>query len=189
MRVVNRLIAFMMVFLLTAAVASAREIGGKNLPETLEAGGRVLYLNGAGLRTKYFVSIYAAGLYLTHPMRDAQKIMDADEPMAVRMHMMTGLMTPGMMADALQESLEEVAGEDFETIRERTEAFIRAQDVKVGDDDICDYVYVPEEGLSVYINGERKAVLEGLDFKRAVFGMWLSDTPCDKALKRDFLGD
>ncbi len=179
----------MVVFSLAASGAAAREIGGKNLPETLQAGDSVLQLNGAGIRTTFFVSLYAAGLYLTHPLRDPQKIMDADEPMAIRMHMMTGLMTPGMMADALQESLEEVAGEDFETIRERTEAFIRAQDVKVGDDDICDYVYVPEEGLSVYINGERKAVLKGLDFKRAVFGMWLSDTPCDKALKRDFLGD
>ncbi len=184
----KRLLALMLVFLMTASGAAAREIGGKNLPETMQAGGKVLYLNGAGIRTTYLVSIYAAGLYLTHPMQDPQRIMDADEPMAVRMHMMTGLMTPGMMADALRESLEAVAGEGFEAIRERTEAFIRAQDVKVGDDDICDYVYVPGEGLSVIINGERKAVLQGLDFKKAVFGMWLSDKPCDKDLKQDFLG-
>ncbi|MBW2201523.1 MAG: chalcone isomerase family protein, partial [Deltaproteobacteria bacterium] len=51
------------VFIMTS-LSAAMEIGGVHLPDTLMAGKSPLLLNGAGLRKKVFIKVYAGGLYL-----------------------------------------------------------------------------------------------------------------------------
>ena len=58
--------------------------------------------------------------------------------------------------------------------------------IKVGDKFIL--VYVPEKGVVFYKNGEKKGVIEGYDFKKALFGIWLGDNPVDEGLKKGLLG-
>ena len=48
-------------------------------------------------------------------------------------------------------------------------------------DDIYDIIYVPEQGISVYIKGELKGTIKGLDFKKAVFAIWLGEKPADQS--------
>ncbi len=40
----------------------------------------------------------------------------------------------------------------------------------------------------MFINGISRAVIAGLDFKKALFGIWLCDQPADKNLKKKLLG-
>ena len=47
---------------------------------------------------------------------------------------------------------------------------------------------VPNEGVVVYKNGAKKGTIEGYDFKRALFGIWLCDKPADADLKSAMLG-
>jgi hypothetical protein len=48
---------------------------------------------------------------------------------------------------------------------------------------------VPGKGVEVYINGEYASVTEGLAFKKALFGIYLSDKPAQKSLKKAMLGE
>ncbi|MCA9399535.1 MAG: chalcone isomerase family protein, partial [Candidatus Omnitrophica bacterium] len=48
--------------------------------------------------------------------------------------------------------------------------------------------YLPEEGVTVFVNGERKGAVEGEDFARAFFSIWLGDHPVDKKMKLVLLG-
>ena len=44
------------------------------------------------------------------------------------------------------------------------------------------------EGVVVYKNGVKKGSIDGQDFKKALFGIWLCDKPADKDLKDEMLG-
>jgi len=57
----------------------------------------------------------------------------------------------------------------------------------VGDE--CEISYTPNEGIRVSKNGKDLNILiSGLDFKRALWGDWLSDNPADEDLKKGMLG-
>ena len=43
--------------------------------------------------------------------------------------------------------------------------------------------------MSVIRNGEVKVVVPGLAFKKALFGIWLSDDPVQDDLKEGMLGE
>ncbi|RLC28517.1 MAG: chalcone isomerase, partial [Deltaproteobacteria bacterium] len=47
--------------------------------------------------------------------------------------------------------------------------------------------YIPGKGVSVFSKGKLTTTVEGLDFKKAVFGIWLCDDPCDEDLKEELL--
>ena len=51
-----------------------------------------------------------------------------------------------------------------------------------------DLVYLPGEGVRVLKNGEQKDTVGGLEFKKALFGIWLSDKPAQEDLKEKMLG-
>jgi hypothetical protein len=53
--------------------------------------------------------------------------------------------------------------------------------------DTYDFVYVPSEGLNVLRNGKSLGVVPGLEFKKAFFGIWLSDYPVDRDLRKKML--
>lgn len=40
----------------------------------------------------------------------------------------------------------------------------------------------------VYKNGTKKGSIDGLDFKKALFGIWLCNKPADEDLKEGMLG-
>ena len=42
----------------------AASLAGVTLPDTVQVGSTTLVLNGMGLRTKFMVKVYVAGLYL-----------------------------------------------------------------------------------------------------------------------------
>jgi hypothetical protein len=60
---------------------------------------------------------------------------------------------------------------------------------EIKEDDSYDLIYVPGKGVEVYINGEYTSVTEGLAFKKALFGIWLSEKPAQKSLKKAMLGE
>ena len=47
---------------------------------------------------------------------------------------------------------------------------------------------VPGMGVVVYKNGAKKGAVDGQDFKKALFGIWLSNNPADADLKKAMLG-
>jgi hypothetical protein len=70
-----------------ASGALAATLGGVTLPDTYAVDGRILQLNGIGLRTYsiFRVRIYVAGLYLVRPSHDANAIIASPDPKVVRL--------------------------------------------------------------------------------------------------------
>lgn len=175
------------VFLAVSSTAWAKDIGGVSLPDALTAGKNQLILNGAGLRKKLIIKVYAGGLYLMQKSSDARKIISADEAMAIRMHFIYDGVSSDKLTAAWNEGFANTG--KIDSIKNEIQAFnsFFSEEAKKGD--IYDIVYVPEQGLSVYVKGKLKGTIKGLEFKKAVFGIWLGDKPADKSLKEGMLGE
>lgn len=178
--------------LLTSALLSvhtfAVEVGGIELPESLESQVSPLSLNGSGVRSKFFMDIYAAGLYLTQSNQEAASIIEQDKPMALRLHITSGLLTSEKMENATREGFEKSTAGNTAGIQTTIDDFIETFKESIVENDIFDFVYTPNQGISVIKNGELKKVLEGLLFKQALFGIWLSNDAVSDDLKSGLLG-
>jgi len=175
--------------LLLATASFGKEIGGVTLPDTYKAGDAELKLNGAGLRKKLFIKVYAGGLYLKSKSSDAEKIIDADEPMAVRMHFIYDGVSTEKLIGAWNEGFAAALGSDMASLQKEIDAFNALFTKEAKEGDIYDVVYVPGKGVEVKFNGNSNGVVEGADFKKAVFSIWLGKDVGDlKSLKKSMLG-
>ena len=172
-------VAYLSLFALNAAYAE--------LPNALQAGDEKLTLNGSGSRTKYLMEMYVAGLYLEQPSSDPAAIVAADAPMAIRLEITSGLVTEAKLVDSLNEGFHNATGGKPEPIRKEIDLLRKCLAGKIAKGDVLDLVYLPGHGVIVAKNGERQGAIEGIAFKRALFGVWLSKNPADKELKRAML--
>lgn len=158
-----------------------------DLPDSLTIGGQAVSLNGAGTRKKTFVSIYESGLYLQSPSTQAREILDADELMAIRVRILSSFVSRASLLASLEEGLKKSTQGNSQEIARETELFLNSLKKEVKKNDIYDFVYVPQQGLVVLRNGRVQGTVPGLAFKRALFGIWLSDQPVDTALRSAML--
>jgi len=178
----------MLVGLVLFSVAEARQYGDVSIPDTLEAGGENLVLNGAGYRSKFFMKMYLGGLYLKEQNSDADAIVAADEAMIMKLHITSGKVTTKRMIDAIDEGFKKSAQVGMYAPPEKIDQFKDCFSEKIEKGNIFDIAYVPGEGVKVYKNEALAGTIEGADFKKAVFGIWLSSKPADKGLKKKMLG-
>lgn len=178
----------MVFFFLTAGVARGVKVGGVHLPETLSAGNTQLMLNGAGVRKKFFIKVYAAGLYLTQKSKDAGTVIETDAPMAMRMHFIYDGVTPKQLMETFNEGFSAVTGGDLAPMQEKIDAFNAFFTKEAKKDDRYDFIYLPESGVTLFINEARVGSVPGLDFKKLLFSVWLGKKPADDGLKKNLLG-
>lgn len=174
--------------LMTASFAGALEIGGAVLPDTLTAGTEKLTLNGAGLRKKFFVKVYAGGLYLTEPSGNADAVIAGDAPMAIRMHFIYDGVSSEKLVGAWNEGFAAATGGNTSPIQSGIDKFNSFFNREAKEGDFFDILYTPEQGVRVYRGDRLQGVIPGLDFKRALFGIWLGAEPADEGLKEGMLG-
>jgi len=174
------LVAFL---LIVSVVANAHaELGPQ-----IKIGDQVLRLNGAGTRTKTFVQIYESGLYLLTPTRDARAILEADELMAIRVRITSGFVSRAALVSSLQDGLAQSKGGIADEFGREIEQLQQTLSDEVKKNDVFDFVYVPKKGLHILKNGKVQGAIPGLAFKKALFGVWLSDSPVDKDLRQAML--
>ncbi len=176
------------IIILSASLCQAKEIAGVSMPDTLQADGQGLVLNGAGVRTKFFMDMYVGGLYLKQKESNAEKILAADAPMALRLHIISGLITSEKMEAATREGFANAAGGALAPLADRIERFIAVFREKINKEDIFEFAYAPGAGTKISKNGKLKATIPGADFKKALFGIWLCAKPAQESLKGQMLG-
>jgi hypothetical protein len=179
-------LTLLIIFLISMALGI--EIGGVQLPDSLTVHNTKLQLNGVGLRKKAVIKVYAGGLYLLKKETDPAKIISADEPMVIRMHFIYSKVSKEKLVNTWNGGFANATNGNTEAIQKEINQFngYFTEDAKKGD--VYDVIYLPGHGISVERNGKRKGPVPGLEFKKAVFGIWLGGKPADAKLKKGMLG-
>ena len=183
-------LTFTLAVMLFFNASAQTKINGVTLSPKIAPAKTELILNGGGVRTKFFMKVYVAGLYLQTKSKDAKEIIEADKPMSVRIHIISSLITSEKMADAIREGFEKSTGgksEQFKKEIDVTCTIFQSEPIRVGD--MFEIYYVSGQGVRSNKNGKGTGVvIPGLPFKKAMFGIWLSDNPVDYNLKQAMLG-
>lgn len=169
--------------------AQARDrIEGITLPPHVISNGEELALNGGGVRTKFFLKVYVTGLYLLDKASDALEIINSDKPMSIQLHITSDLVSSGQMISSIEEGLEKSTNGKQEKFRQEIDTLTSAFSKEFSKGDIFDIAYAPQSGVEVFKNGVDQTYVGDLEFKKALWGIWLSEKPVDQKLKQGMLG-
>lgn len=150
-----------------------------------------LTLNGFGNRSKMWIESYTQVLYLEDKSTDAEGILNANNTIATRLYINSTLVTRKKLVKSLEEGIANSYEGNMISIKDRVETlkgFFNSESSLITEGYV-DFVYSEEDAsLHVLINDEEIGVIEGEDFRKVVFGIWLGNNPVDGTLKKRLLG-
>ena len=177
----------LLLFLL--ATLSVTPIYAVEIPNSMEYQGAKLILNGHGSRVKMFMKVYENSLYLEAASSNAEEIMNKDSAMAIRIDVLSSLVTVEAMKKALSDGLEKSTGNNTGPITKEINQLTSTFNSDVSTGDFYEFIYLPNTGTNVVKNSEYIDTIPGIDFKKAFFGIWISNNPIQKNLKKAMLGN
>ena len=183
----KQIITFFVLIATTVTMNAQKTVAGVKVDDKVSIEGQNLVLNGVGTRVKMFMDMYVGALYLEKKSTNANEIMASKDGAAIRLTIVSGLISSDKMIDAVTEGFENSTGGKTAPLKTKIDKFISFFKDEIKKGDVFTMVNT-DEGVVVYKNNTKKGVIEGNDFKKALFGIWLSAKPADKNLKKAMLG-
>lgn len=173
----------------TATAQKVFNIEGVMVPRTIEFQNKTLSLNGAGGRSMMWSDIYVQALYLSQLSQDAKFIIDSDTEMAIRIEITSSMVSSKKLTKAMDDNFKKTAGDNLNALQPRIEELKYYLSDDITKKDVFKLIYSPyDSSVWVYKNNQLKGKIQGFDFKKALFGIWLADKPTDEKLKNQLLG-
>ena len=174
-----------------AARAQTVDVAGVKYPPSVQLAGSSLQLNGAGIRYKFVIKVYTAGLYLGSKAATPEAVLAAPGPKRMQVVMLREidanelgrLFTRGMQDNAPREEFSKsIPG----TLR-LADIFSARKKLLAGDSFSVDWV--PGVGTTVLVNGKAQGEpVKEPEFFNALLRIWLGPNPADRMLKEALLG-
>jgi hypothetical protein len=165
------------------------DIAGIRIADNYPLAGQSLHLNGAGVRSKFFVKVYIGALYLAETTSSVEQVLQNPGPKSMQMSILyeeieaekiTQGWSDGFAANLSADQLQQLAPR-----LKQFNALFPA--LKNGDRIYMDFV--PGKGTVVKINNDMRGRIDGEDFFRALLQVWIGNHPADKNLKSGLLGE
>lgn len=158
-----------------------------------------LVLNGSGVRTKLILgTMYDLALHVPQPLKgaDGKVILEADQPMEFVLTIRSGLITRARFVEATTEGFAKAADDGYAA--SQAQAFLdqfAAAEFKAGDviamrydsDGLSTLYRKPAQGATEAVE-TKLGTIPGLELKKALFAIWLGDSPVQASLKNGLLG-
>jgi hypothetical protein len=170
--------------------ASAREVNDVKIADSVKLGDTTLQLNGAGTRSKLFIDIYVAALYVGTKTDKAADVLSDSGNKRVALHMLYNMGSRTLL-DAFKKAIEaNHNAAELQALEAKLNKFYAIFGVLSGINkgDVILLDYQPATGTKVTINGLERGVVDGADMNRALLKIWLGDKPVQDDLKKDMLG-
>ena len=176
---------------LAPARAQATDLAGVRYPASVQLGGSTLLLNGAGIRYRFVVRVYTAGLYLMGRATTPEQALAATGPRRVQVHMLRDidanelgrLLTRGMQDNAPRGEFSKF----IPGMLALAELFAARKRLRTGEHFSIDFV--PGTGTRVLVNGRPESdVITEPEFFNALLRIWIGSRPADEGLKEALLG-
>lgn len=181
-------ILLFLALLAPALAANAAEVAGVEVPAQISTpDGEALSLNGAGIRSKFFIKVYVGALYLPQPEDNAAAMLQHRGPVAMHLHILHSEISQQKLIDAWTDGFEDnLSRSELATLGPRIQKF-NGLFSTVREGDTIALRYQPDSGTEVRINDQVRGLIPGEDFMHAWLRIWLGDRPADQGLKRALL--
>jgi len=171
-----------------ASPAFGAEVAGVKIDEQIRVAEAPLVLKGAGLRKRFFLQVYAMGLYVADRKADP-----VTQPGAKRVaiHMLRDVgadqfaeaLVDGMRPNHDEATMKSLASRIAQLVAIMAEMKVANEGMAITLD------WIPDSGTQVTVAGKSSGKpIEGEDFYRALLRIWLGEKPVQDDLKKALLG-
>jgi hypothetical protein len=172
--------------------AASVDISGYKFDDTAQVAGKELKLNGAGMRTKFIVKVYAAGLYVPEKKNNVADILKQDGPRRVTIQMARDVSSEDFgkaFMEGLNDNVDKAEKQRMVSqIGRMGELFASVDGLKKGD--VLHIDWIPGTGTQAELNGKKLgSPIPDVNFYNAILRIWLGDRPVDRSLKPALLGE
>lgn len=188
MRKTMMLVLLAAALLLPATLVGAATVKDVSFPDVAAIGGKECRLNGVGVRKKVIISVYLGALYQATPTGDAAAAIAAEEPKRIVMHFVHSKVGAEAIREAWRDGFAANSAASLPQLNERLERFCGWFDADLLKGEQIVLTYLPGQGTEVTVQGKVRGVIEGADFMRALWAVWLGEKPADGGLKKGMLG-
>ena len=186
-----RTIIALLLSLLAFTAHAGTDVAGVGFDEQTQLDGQRLVLNGAGLRTKFFFKVYAAGLYLPEHARSTDAVLAQPGPKRVDLTLLRDV-SAETFVESLREGLRNnLSAEALDALAPRIEQFaatlLARKEAREGERYQMDFT--PGRGTQLRIGDAAVGEpVPGGDFFAALLRIWIGDHPAQDDLKAALLG-
>lgn len=189
----NRLLT---VLLLCASLGAslahaATEIAGVRFDDKTQLANTDLYLNGAGERAKFFIHVYAIGLYLNEKKATPAEILALKGPKRLQIVPLRDLSAEQFidaLSGGLQKNLSEAEIAPLKASMEEFKATLLSLKT-AAKGKVLTLDWLPDSGLRLSVDGKAYGKdLADEAFYRALLKIWLGHSPAQDDLKDALLG-
>jgi hypothetical protein len=171
--------------------AQAIEVAGLKFDDTVKVAGKDLKVNGAGVRTRIVIKVYALVLYLPEKKDTAAGVLESPGPRRFSLGLLrevTGEELGQAFMSGITANTDKAERSKFvNQLAQFGEAFVNIPQAKKGD--VINVDWVPDTGTVMTFNGKPIGEpLKDIAFYNAVLKIWLGDKPVDSSLKPQLLG-
>lgn len=180
-----KLIIVLSCFLLSLPLL-AQEISGVKIANNITIDTIPLQLNGAGIRSKFFLNLYVGSLYLPEKSTKVKSILNFPS-VAIRLNITSGMITSTRMTDALNKGFNLATNNNTSKINPQIKAFTAFFKKKIKNNDQFTLVANKKNGVAVYKNNKKQGIIIGEAFRVALLNIWLGNNPVQQSLKKELL--
>lgn len=173
------------------AANASRVVAGVTFDDHCEVAGQSLVLNGAGVRVKLIIKVYAMALYLPDRDRSVRNVLAQSGPKSVHIALLRDVRANDLSEALVKGMVSNLSDRDLLPMQSRLDelhaALLAAGDAKKGE--LIQLDYLPGAGSRITIDGKPLGKdIPGEDFYQALLKIWLGEKASDNSLKSDLLG-
>ncbi len=185
--IIMKKVFYYLTFFITVCSFAQTKVGNVYFNNEDVFGETELMLNGAGEREK----MYAMALYLDldfdfDDLEDGNKVADKDATMAITLKLISS-MEGDELKKTIRNGLERATDGNSYVLEDQIRDFIAFIPNEVKKFDIFRILHKKGGEISVFKNKTLLGSMKSLDFKKALFKIWLGDNPVERELKKDLL--
>lgn len=175
---------------LAASPVAAVQVEGVRLADTVRENNQPMFLNGAGVRSKFFVKVYVCALYLSERISSPEGVIVSRKTRRIELHMLRS-MQASAIHEAMMKGLEDnVLVAELKRLKPQLGRLQQAMTSigGVNEGAVIQFDFVPGQGTIVRIGGDVRDTIEGEELARALLSIWLGPRPVQSDLKDALMG-
>lgn len=175
-----------------ASVAQVQTVSGVKYDETIDFRGTKLHLNGAGVRYKFVVKVYTAGLYLAKKASTPEEVLTMPGPKKMSITMLRDIDSNELgklFIRGVEDNMDNKASlaKLVPGLMRMSQLFTDVKQLKAGDTFTIEWV--PGTGTVITVKGKPEGEpFKEPEFYNALLRIWLGPSPADWKLKDALLG-